>query len=184
MPNAFTEERGGIVNVLATKCGVSEAISVKELKNGVAHPKILEVIAIWDTGATASAISKNVVDSLGLVPTGKGKSSTAAGIIDVDTYTVNILLPCNVGFSSIQVSCNDMGGVDMLIGMDIISRGDFSITNYNGHTKFTFQTPSTHDTDYYLELKRIDKMHKAWMSQGNKKCPCGSGKLWKNCHGK
>ena len=31
MPNAFTEERKGIVNVLSTKCGVSEAISVEEL---------------------------------------------------------------------------------------------------------------------------------------------------------
>ncbi len=51
MPNAFTEERKGIVNVLSTKCGVSEAISVEELKKGAVHPKVLEVTAIWDTGA-------------------------------------------------------------------------------------------------------------------------------------
>lgn len=184
MPNAFTEERKGIVNVLSTKCGVSEAISVEELKKGAVHPKVLEVTAIWDTGASASAISKNVVDSLELVPTGKGRSSTAAGVIEVDTYTVNIILPCDVGFSSIQVSCNDMGNVDMLIGMDIISRGDFSITNHNGHTKFTFQTPSTHDTDYYAELEKFKKMHTAWATHGNNKCPCGSGKQWDKCHGK
>lgn len=39
MPNAFTEERKGIVNVLSTKCGVSEAISVEELKKGGCSPK-------------------------------------------------------------------------------------------------------------------------------------------------
>lgn len=184
MHKAFTEEREGIVNVLSTKCGVSEAISVMELKIGVPHPRIVEFDAIWDTGASASAISKKVVDSLGLIPTGKGKSSTAAGVVDVDIYTVNILLPCKVGFSSMPVSCNDIGNVDVLIGMDIISRGDFSITNRNGKTKFTFQTPSTHDTDYYKELEKINKTHELWSKHGNNKCPCGSGKIWSNCHGK
>ena len=184
MYKAFTEEREGIVNVLSTKCGVSEAISVEELKRGNPHPKIMEFDAIWDTGASASAISKKVVSSLGLIPTGKGKSLTAAGPIDVDTYTVNILLPCEVGFSSLQVSCNDMGNVDVLIGMDIISRGDFTVTNHNGHTKFTFQTPSTHDTDYNKELIEINKRHEVLIKHGNNRCPCGSGKIWTNCHGK
>jgi len=154
MFNAFTEEREGIVNVLSTKCGVCEAISVEELKSGASHPKVFKVHAIWDTGASASAISKNVVDALGLIPTGKAKSSTAGGVFEVDTYTINVLLPCNVGISSIQVSCNDLGDTDMLIGMDIISKGDFSITNNCGHTKFTFQIPSTHNVDYKSELDK------------------------------
>ena len=38
--------------------------------------------------------------------------------------------------------------VDVLIGMDIISKGDFSITASQGKTKFSFQIPSTHDIDY------------------------------------
>lgn len=34
------------------------------------------------------------------------------------------------------------------------------------------------------EVNVYYKMHKLWASQGNEKCPCGSGKLYKNCHGK
>ena len=39
----------------------------------------------------------------------------------------------------------------MLIGMDIISRGDFAVTHPNGNTKFTFSMPSTDDIDYFRE---------------------------------
>jgi uncharacterized protein YchJ len=184
MFNAFTEEREGIVNVLYTKCGVCEAISVEELKKGANHPKVIEVHAIWDTGASASAISKNVVKALELIPTGKGISSTAGGVLEVETYTINVLLPCNVGISSVQVSCNDLGDTDMLIGMDIISKGDFSITNNNGHTKFSFQMPSTHNIDYKSELEKYQKIHTEWVKHGNNRCPCGSGKQWNQCHGK
>ena len=42
---------------------------------------------------------------------------------------------------------------DVLIGMDIISQGDFVITASQGKTKFSFQIPSTHDTDYAKESK-------------------------------
>jgi hypothetical protein len=41
---------------------------------------------------------------------------------------------------------------EVLIGMDIMSLGDFAVSNLGGRTKFTFQMPSTHDTDYEMEL--------------------------------
>lgn len=37
---------------------------------------------------------------------------------------------------------------DMLIGMDIISQGDFALTNRDGRTVFSFQIPSTHLYDF------------------------------------
>jgi hypothetical protein len=37
--------------------------------------------------------------------------------------------------------------------MYIISLCDLSVSHPGGHTKFTFQLPSTHNTDYALELR-------------------------------
>ena len=38
----------------------------------------------------------------------------------------------------------------MLIGMDIISMCDFSLTSTNDQTKFSFQIPSSLDIDFTL----------------------------------
>lgn len=180
---SFTlREERGLLRILRTDCMVSKAISVVELKQGVPHPPMKSFVAIWDTGASTSAISPAVVNALGLVPTGKGLSDTAAGTVSVDKYCINLMLPCNVGFSTLEVSCNNMK-VDVLIGMDIISRGDFCVSNKNGKTLFTFQTPSTHEIDFTKELDKYKKIHEGWIKHGNKKCPCGSGKDWEKCHG-
>lgn len=41
----------------------------------------------------------------------------------------------------------------MLIGMDIITTGDFSITNYNEHTTMSFRTPSIQTIDFVRGMK-------------------------------
>jgi len=46
--------------------------------------------------------------------------------------------------------CNLVKDVDLLIGMDIIQLGDFSISNGKGKTLFTFAMPPFDDkTDLY-----------------------------------
>lgn len=37
---------------------------------------------------------------------------------------------------------------DVLIGMDIITRGDFAISNFNGKTLFSFRSPSVASVDF------------------------------------
>lgn len=180
---ALTLSSEGQLRVISTECGVSEAFSSFEIKQGLPHPEIKTFTAIWDTGASSSAISQRVVDELGLVPTGWGFSDTALGRAKVQKYGVNIILPSNVGFTSIEVSCNNMK-VDVLIGMDIITKGDFSITNKKGKTLFTFQTPPSHVIDFKAEIDKYIKIRNIWMKRGNNKCPCGSGLNWDNCHGK
>jgi hypothetical protein len=85
------------------------------------------------------------VSTLNLKPTGKARVFHANGESIVNTYSVNVLLPNNLGFSSLPVTEGVL--TDVLIGMDIISKGDFSVTASQGKTKFSFQLPSTHDTD-------------------------------------
>ncbi len=39
-------------------------------------------------------------------------------------------------------------GIDVLIGMDIISNGDFAVSNYDGKTYFSFRLPSQEHVEY------------------------------------
>lgn len=108
--------------------------------------------ALWDTGASRSTISQRVVDHLHLTPVGIAKVSTANGLADVKTYIVDIGLPNQVIVPNILVSCANLGDeIDALIGMDIITLGDFSITNVGGRTKLSYRIPSTETIDYVTQ---------------------------------
>jgi len=130
----------GLQRVLVTEINVirsGEIISVK-------------ANAIWDTGATGSVITKAIATSLQLLPTGIAQVSTANGIVAQNTYTIDIQLPNGVIIAGIVATEVDglAGGCDALIGMDIITLGDFSITNHNGITCMSFRIPSSHEIDY------------------------------------
>ena len=89
----------------------------------------------------------------------------------------------------VQVSEAVLNGFDVLIGMDIITLGDFSITNVNGKTVFSFRIPSTETVDYVQQEKqKVKAAHTPYVApkipKRNDPCPCGSGKKFKNCHGK
>jgi len=183
-PQAFTVEYQGHVNNLQTNCGISKHSEQITLKDKPL--KIENFTGIWDTGATNSVISKNVIDKLGLIPTGIGKVHHAGGESIVNTYLVNIFLPNHVGIPSLRVTEANIIGFDVLIGMDIISHGDFALCLKGGKTKFSFQLPSTHDFDFVKEYNDI--YHKPFVKDKlpgrNDPCHCGSGKKYKDCHGK
>ena len=67
---------------------------------------------------------------------------------------MDIGLPNGVGIRGVQVCDSKIGdqGLGVLIGMDIIVNGDFSISNFNGKTVFTFRTPSKQITDYVQQI--------------------------------
>lgn len=184
-PQAFTVKYHGIASALETNCGICEAYN-PTLQQGQKHPPIREFKALWDTGAMGSVVSTNVVQALGLKSTGKARVFHANGESTVNTYSINILLPNKVAFSTLRVTEGVLNDTDVLIGMDIISRGDFSVTTSQYKTKFSFQVPSTHDTDYVEEYNQ--KMHTPIIKEKepgrNDPCPCGSGKKYKQCHGK
>nr|ABZ06474.1 hypothetical protein ALOHA_HF4000010I05ctg1g38 [uncultured marine microorganism HF4000_010I05] len=61
---------------------------------------------------------------------------------------VNIILPNSLGVRSVRVTKGDMAGVDLLIGMDVIGKGDFAVTNLNEITKLSFRFPSAAHIDF------------------------------------
>ena len=149
---AFTHSYSSLTSVLETRCGVCAYNPLNQDK--IISQKIIKFKALWDTGAMASVISTDVVSLLGLKPIGKARVFHANGESTVYTYLINISLPNGIEFSSLLVTEGLLSDTDVLIGMDIISKGDFAVTSFDGDTKMSFQIPSTHDIDFVQEIIR------------------------------
>lgn len=75
-----------------------------------------------------------------------------------ETFLVNIFLPNNVGVPQMTVVKGRIAGnADVLIGMDIITLGDFALTNQAGNTVFSFCTPSQRCFDFVEEFKQLQQ---------------------------
>ncbi len=103
----------------------------------------IEIKAVWDTGATSTVITHKIARLLDLKPIGK---TTVFGVNSqtiANCYMVDIGLPNNIVFRNFEVTECDLNsdGIDILVGMDIIQKGDFTITNAKGKTVFTFRCP-------------------------------------------
>lgn len=118
--------------------------------------------ALWDTGATNCAITQRVVDQLGLTPIedevivqhadGESKASVCA----ISIFLPNkLVLP--VVFATVCKAKS--GDFDIIIGMDVISQGDFAITAKNGKTTFSFCLPSIRDLDFEEEEREYEIRH-------------------------
>lgn len=115
------------------------------------------VIGIWDTGASGSVITQAVVTQLGLQPITMSVVHHAGGMALSPVYLVDFHLPMGVVAGGLHVTQGNLvPGVDVLIGMDVITMGDFVITNKGGKTKMSFRFPSTWDTDFVEMINRRD----------------------------
>lgn len=180
MASSFTVKYNQHVREIKTDCEIALPFD----RNLPARPTFIKYTALWDTGATSTVISNNVVKALNLKPTGIKKVYHANGESNVYTYLICLMLPNGICFPSLAVSEGVLHGMDVLIGMDVIGNGDFTITNKNG-TIFTFQVPSTHETDYVDESNKQPQKPKVATKIGrNDPCPCGSGLKYKKCCGK
>lgn len=178
--SAFTSKANNLVNVLQTEVTIFQPIPGQK-------PKVEKFLAIWDTGATSSVITPSVVKKLGLIASGKTNLHGVAGSKkNADTYFVSFILPHKVRVDGVRVAevPQIAGTADMLIGMDIITLGDFSVTNVGGKTIFSFRTPSMQTIDYVQEINSHTPAKSGKKVGRNEPCPCGSGKKHKHCHGK
>lgn len=113
--------------------------------------------AIWDTGANTTVVNHNVIKELGLKPTGMTKMYSINDYYTVNTYLLDLALPMKVVFPNINViGCEiNTKDIDVVIGMDIIQAGDFSISNSAGKTLFSYCTPSHNEPVDLLEKSNI-----------------------------
>jgi len=104
--------------------------------------------AIWDTGASCSIITEKVIDKLGLLLIGETTIQGVTGSKKVNRYAVEFLLPNDCSIKLMANGCSEILGCDVLIGMDIISTGDFAITANSKGSTFSFQIPHGKEIDF------------------------------------
>ncbi|GHV90556.1 hypothetical protein AGMMS50268_10590 [Spirochaetia bacterium] len=123
----------------------------------------ISVRALWDTGADGSAITPKVAQSLNLKPIDKANITGANESSMVDVVEISVILPNKVRVGDVRVTvCNLNGGIDMLLGMDIIMLGDFSISNGDGITLFSFAVPPFQNkVDLYEKAIAVNRRNKA-----------------------
>jgi hypothetical protein len=84
-------------------------------------------------------LKKEVVADLQLASIGAQNVHVGGGILPTTAHLVNIGLPNRVMFAMLRVAQVALhGGIDVLIGMDILGAGDFTVTHHNGNTTFSF----------------------------------------------
>ncbi len=189
MPNipvvSFTTSYNGRSNVLINQALISRAFDPSRTKNPPKNPKKFN--AIWDTGATASVITRKVAEECGLKSIGIAKVFTAGGEHRSPVYLISLFLPNKVVIPQLRVTEGVLpGDAEVLIGMDIIGQGDFAVTNKDGKTTFSFRMPSIERIDF-VKQKPIptSPVKRASPKIGrNDPCPCGSGLKFKKCCGK
>lgn len=158
---ALTVPYNRISDVIA--CSVNISFPKSLLSQGEAERKD-DCIAIWDTGAMASAVTELEAIKLGLIQTGIKEISGLGGTLTKKTYLVDIRLPNDILLENHPVTEIDnpvdrdgkkLESFGMLIGMDIISMGDFAVTNFEGKTVMSFRAPSMHKICYVSEYKKM-----------------------------
>lgn len=173
--NSFTTLYNGVANVLKNNVAITPHIESS------LDVKQTPLVAVWDTGATNSVISKLLAEKLELVAVSKQKITTAQGTYISCMYYIDLYLPNKVKIERLLVSEGTMQGFDILIGMDVIGKGDFAVTNFNGKTVFTYRYPSCCTLDFtqnsYIKPHQNTEVHVG----RNDPCPCGSGKKYKLC---
>lgn len=104
-------------------------------------------IGIIDTGATSSMLTETIARELDLIPSGNITVSGVHGTENANMYEVDIIFGNCCILRDMPVSgANGDAGFDLLIGMDILSKGELYLSNENGKTVFRFGIPFISDS--------------------------------------
>jgi len=102
--------------------------------------------ALWDTGAMLSVISPEVAAKLNLDVVDNIRIAGINSESLVEVAVISIHFPNGAVIEDIRVAiCNMSPGNEMIIGMDVITKMDFAVTNGRGQTQFSFAIPPFED---------------------------------------
>jgi predicted aspartyl protease len=182
--SSFSVAAPRLVRVLSAPVNVGPAFDPPAV---LTRPLQKQYVAIWDTGATASVITEKVVFECGLKQISIQDVHTASETYQAEVYLISLTLPNNVHFAAVRVTKGKLvGEFDVLVGMDVITQGDFAVTNHGGKTFFSFRCPSVGQIDFTGKApvpKPLQPIHDVKVGR-NDPCPCGSGKKFKRCCGR
>lgn len=129
-----------MINAIQTDCIVMPSIEEITQSRQLCYTEVKSMV--WDTGATNTLVSSQVVEALELVPIEKSLVEGVGGIVESSVYRISIYLADNIVFKNVKVLCSDIGDYDLVVGMDIIAQGDFAISNNGGQVCISFRYPS------------------------------------------
>ena len=172
--NIFVWQNGFTIEYNKVARGI---VTPVEIESTYGKSDKIKIKALWDTGATFTVIHSDIAKQLNLKCVSKEPLGNISGGTDLSNlYCVNIIFPNDKKYKILVTEAKPKG-CDMLIGMDIISNGDFAISCYKDKTVFTYRTPSLAKIDF-SETPYLIKSEKTGR---NEPCPCGSGKKYKHC---
>ena len=133
----FSRTDRGFNSLIVTNGGVGQDTAVGVI------PQFEPCRMLWDTGAQTSCVTSRMVNLLGLKPVGKATFQDYSGNRESLIYKVTFCLPDNLIVSGVPVSESfDNQQYDVILGLDIISHGDFHLTGQGGDRTLSFCYPS------------------------------------------
>ena len=112
------------------------------------------VDAVWDTGATYSAVTKRVVDELDLPEMARGVTNGISGKV-IGLTRIALTFPGNKRYAT-WAEMNEImelpDNYDVLLGLDVISRGDLHLTHEQDGVWFEF----VFDTTKFIDMEDDD----------------------------
>jgi hypothetical protein len=151
-PQAFTLRNENLLSSIITPISTRQAADLCRDYNLVCQQA--NIRALWDTGATSSSISRGLAQYLGLKIIDMCHVRGVSGVHLSPVYFIDILLPSNVAINNVRVTeFIDNENFEILLGMDIITYGDFAISNKDKKTIVSFRTPpSDNPIDFVREI--------------------------------
>lgn len=184
--NMFVDLGKGLA--LDLECDIEIGKPFSPLSSQVPLPYPQKFKAIWDTGAQGTTIATSLAGLLKLRQTGTIRVQGVTGCKDCNKFLISLHLPTGIVIPQLEVSdCPEDIGCDVLIGMDVITMGDFAVSNLFGNTTFTFRIPSVERINFTNQLPEnaVQGRFVGRKKLGrNELCPCGSGKKYKKCCGR
>lgn len=144
MSQAYTKQFDHLLKEIVTDAVVFPAF----VKGTLPPMKLYSQNAAWDTGSEQTIISPYVAEALELKSIGKEPVNGIGGCQMADIYQIALGLPNGQLLYNLKVCCLPIDDYEILLGMDIITKCDFAITNQDGKTTFSFQTPSSTTIDF------------------------------------
>jgi hypothetical protein len=140
-PLAITIRAEHLLNRIISPVTVQQSAAFCLRRNIPVKP--LDVRAMWDTGSKLTCVSTKIARYLDLKKVDSLELTSIHGSDISNVYLVDIILPDGITIANVTAAEIDSGEeFEILIGMNIISLGDFAITNNNGETVFSFRLPT------------------------------------------
>jgi hypothetical protein len=102
-PKSFTLDYDGLARAIISKVGITPLKKLDDIDD----KEILNLNALWDTGATNSVVTKDTAKKLGLVSIGKTKVHHAGGDSETNVFLVQLFLPNRITLSAKVTECDD-----------------------------------------------------------------------------